>query len=82
MPELIAEDDEAFVAAAARFGNDRSVLSTLRDRLAAQRETSGLFDVRAYAWDFASLLREMDERRRKGRPPEAIVPKERGASMG
>jgi hypothetical protein len=32
--------------------------------------------MRAYAWDFASLLREMAERHRKGHPPAAIVPKE------
>lgn len=82
MPELIAPDDDAFVATAARFGNDRSVLAGLRERLAAQCETSGLFDMRAYAWDFASLLREMDERHRKGLSPEPIVPKERGTRWG
>jgi predicted O-linked N-acetylglucosamine transferase (SPINDLY family) len=81
MPELIAHDDEAFVATAARFGNDRAVLATLRERLAAQRETSGLFDMRACAWDFASLLREMDERHREGASAEPIVPKDRGAPM-
>ncbi len=78
MPELIAADDGAFVATAARFGNDRRALATLRERLAAQRETSGLFDMRAYAWDFAALLREMDDRRRKGRSSEPIVPRETG----
>lgn len=69
MPELIAEDDEAFVAAAARFGNDRAGLATLRERLAAQRASSGLFDMRGCAQDFAALLREMHDRRRTGVPP-------------
>ncbi|MGH8214688.1 MAG: tetratricopeptide repeat protein [Rhodanobacteraceae bacterium] len=73
MPELIAPDDDAFVATAARFGNDRSVLVALRERLAAQRDASGLFDMRAYAWDFATLLRTMDDRRGKGLPPQAIA---------
>lgn len=74
MPELIAEDDDAFVAAAAKFGNDRSVLMALRDRLAAQRASSGLFDMRGYARDFAGLLHELDERHRNGVSPESIAP--------
>jgi predicted O-linked N-acetylglucosamine transferase (SPINDLY family) len=81
MPELIASDDEAFVATASRFGNDRAVLATLRERLAARREASGLFDMRAYAWDFASLLREMDERHRKGLSPGPILPQECGTQV-
>jgi predicted O-linked N-acetylglucosamine transferase (SPINDLY family) len=75
MPELIAHDDEAFVATATRFGNDRPVLATLRERLAAQREASGLFDMRGYARDFAGLLHEMDERHREGVSPEPIGPR-------
>ncbi len=73
MPELIARDDDAFVATAARYGNDRSVLAALHERLAKQRETSGLFDMRAYARDFAALLCEMAERQRKGLPPQTIA---------
>jgi predicted O-linked N-acetylglucosamine transferase (SPINDLY family) len=62
MPELIARDDKAFIDTAIRFGNDRSVLAALRDRLASQRETSGLFDMQAYARDFAALLRRLGGR--------------------
>ena len=76
MPELIVRDDAAFVETAARFGNDRSVLAALRERLETQRETSGLFDMEVYAHDFASLLREMDERHRQGMPPKLIAPPE------
>jgi predicted O-linked N-acetylglucosamine transferase (SPINDLY family) len=79
MPELIAADDDAFVATAARLGNDRPVLAALRDRLAEQREASGLFDMRAYANDFAALLREMHEQHARGEAPGPIVPRERGA---
>lgn len=73
MPELIARDDDAFVATAARLGNDRPVLATMRERLATQREISGLFDMEVYAQDFAALLHKMDERRRKGLPPKPIA---------
>jgi len=57
MPELIARDDKGFIDTAIRFGNDHSVLAALRGRLASQRERSGLFDMQAYAEDFAALLR-------------------------
>ena len=76
MPELIARDDAAFVATAARFGNDRSVLQALHQRLDTQRATSGLFDMELYANDFAMLLREMSDRHRRGLPPQAIAPPE------
>jgi predicted O-linked N-acetylglucosamine transferase (SPINDLY family) len=68
MPELIARDDKAFIDTAIRFGNDRSVLAALHDRLASQRERSGLFDMQAYAKDFAALLHAMQEHRRAGLP--------------
>ncbi|TAN07892.1 MAG: tetratricopeptide repeat protein [Rhodanobacteraceae bacterium] len=73
MPELIARDDKTFVDAAIRYGNDRSVLAALRERLAGLRQTSGLFDMQACARDFAALLRAMDERRRKGMSPQTIA---------
>jgi predicted O-linked N-acetylglucosamine transferase (SPINDLY family) len=76
MPELIARDDKAFIDTAIRFGNDRSVLAALRGRLAAQRERSGLFDMRAYARDFAVLLHEIDDHRRQGMSPKLIAPPE------
>lgn len=72
MPELIARDDDAFVATAVRLGNDRSVRATLREQLATQREISGLFDMEFYARDFAALLGEMDARHRKGTAPKPI----------
>jgi predicted O-linked N-acetylglucosamine transferase (SPINDLY family) len=82
MPELNARDDDAFVAVAARFGNDRSVLAALRARLEAQRDTSGLFDMEVYAHDFAALLRAMDARRRQGLPPKHIAPQEPTRALG
>jgi predicted O-linked N-acetylglucosamine transferase (SPINDLY family) len=73
MPELIAHDDGDFIATAARLGNDRPALAALRERLAIQRDTSELFDMRGYARDFAALLHEMDARRQRGAPPDTIV---------
>src|SRR6185437_6440223 len=73
MPELIARDDKAFIDTAIRFGNDRSVLAALRGRLASQREKSGLFDMQAYAQDFAALLRTMHECFLAGLPPQSIA---------
>lgn len=62
MPELNARDDAAFIETAVRYGNDRSVLAALRERLAVQRQRSGLFDMRAYARDFTALLHAVHER--------------------
>lgn len=80
MPELIARDDKAFIDTAIRFGNDRSVLQALHQRLDVQRAKSGLFDMERYATDFAMLLHEMADRHRRGLPPQAIAPPESARS--
>ncbi|MGH8144965.1 MAG: tetratricopeptide repeat protein [Rhodanobacteraceae bacterium] len=74
LPELIADSDDAFIATAVRLGNDRAALNSVRGHLVWQRETSGLFDMRAYARDFAALLRAMNESHRKGVAPTFIAP--------
>lgn len=73
MPELIARDDATFIATASRYGNDRSVLKAMHERLASQRKLSGLFDMRAYAQDFAALLHAMHERHQRGAAPVHIA---------
>lgn len=62
MPELIARDDDDFIAIATRLGNDRTARAALRERLATQRTVSGLFDMQGYARDFAALLHAMATR--------------------
>jgi predicted O-linked N-acetylglucosamine transferase (SPINDLY family) len=62
MDELNVADDRAFVETAARVGSSAS----LRAEVAGRRASSGLFDMRAFAEDFAALLRRMVERRRNG----------------
>jgi predicted O-linked N-acetylglucosamine transferase (SPINDLY family) len=72
MPELNAADDAAFVETAVRVGRDGAFRAALRARLAERRESSGLFDMRAFARDFALLLQRIAERRRRGLPPADI----------
>jgi predicted O-linked N-acetylglucosamine transferase (SPINDLY family) len=59
MDVLNATDDDAFVAAAIAFGNDRQRLADLRLHLAGRRVASGLFDMQAFARDFAAASRAM-----------------------
>lgn len=72
MPQLNAVDDAAFVAMAARIGNDAPLRTRIRAELRDRRSTSGLFDMQAYAHDFAGLLRRMADRHREGLPPALL----------
>jgi predicted O-linked N-acetylglucosamine transferase (SPINDLY family) len=72
MHELNAVDDDAYVDFAVRVGRDQGVREKLRARLARSRASSGLFDMQAFAADFAGLLRMMAARHRNGLPPAAI----------
>ncbi len=69
MPALNATDDDAFIEAAVRIGRDRAMRDALRAELAERRVASGLFDMRAFAGDFAGLLSRMVERHRRGLDP-------------
>ncbi|HEY6984945.1 MAG TPA: UDP-N-acetylglucosamine-peptide N-acetylglucosaminyltransferase, partial [Rhodanobacteraceae bacterium] len=69
MPGLNAADDVAFVELAARIGRDRAMRDALRAELTERRAQSGLFDMRAFAADFAALLLRMVERHRQGLAP-------------
>jgi predicted O-linked N-acetylglucosamine transferase (SPINDLY family) len=69
MPSLFACDDVAFVETATRAGRDAAFRATLRAEVADRRTSSGLFDMRAFASDFATLLGRIVERRRRGLAP-------------
>jgi predicted O-linked N-acetylglucosamine transferase (SPINDLY family) len=69
MPQLNTADDTAFVELAIRFGHDPALRAALRNELADRRTSSGLFDMPAYAHDFASLLRRIARRHRAGLAP-------------
>jgi predicted O-linked N-acetylglucosamine transferase (SPINDLY family) len=72
LDELMAADDDAYVAIAARLGNDPAARAALRARVADARERAGLFDMRGFARDFAGLLRRMAERDRAGLAPAPL----------
>jgi len=69
LPELICEDDEAFIAMATQLGNDREALATLRWHLANQCTQSPLFDMHGFAADFRRAVHTISARYRIGRPP-------------
>jgi predicted O-linked N-acetylglucosamine transferase (SPINDLY family) len=69
MSSLNAADDDAFVEAAVRVGRDAALRAALRAEVAERRVASGLFDMRAFAADFAALLRRIVERSRNGLAP-------------
>ncbi|MET3651648.1 O-linked N-acetylglucosamine transferase family protein [Dyella japonica] len=69
LPELICEDEEAFIAMATQLGNDREALATLRQHLSQQRTQSSLFDMKGFAGDFRRALQAMSARYRIGRKP-------------
>jgi len=70
MGEMNVESDEAFVALAVRYGLDEAYRAVVRERLAQQIRQSGLFDMRAYAQDFAALLVRMAGHHRAGGIPD------------
>ena len=66
---LNVADDAAFVETAVRVGRDARLRASLRAEVAERRASSGLFDMRAFAGDFATLLGRIVERRRRGLAP-------------
>jgi predicted O-linked N-acetylglucosamine transferase (SPINDLY family) len=69
MLALNAVDDAAFVEIAVRVGRDSDFRAALRAEIAERRSSSGLFDMRAFARDFAALLHRIADRRRRGLAP-------------
>ena len=55
LDEMNVADDESFVATAIALSGDPPRLAALRERLARQRASSGLFDMDGFARDFATL---------------------------
>lgn len=59
MPDLIAEDAADFVRKAIAIATDPAACAALRAELSRRRETSGLFDMDAFADDFVRVLTEL-----------------------
>lgn len=69
VPALNVADDAAFVETAVRIGRDAGMRAALRAEVAERRAAGGLFDMRAFADDFAALLARIVERRQRGFAP-------------
>ncbi len=72
LDELTVADDEAYFAKAVELAHAPERLQTLRARLRDPAVRAQLFDMQAYAHDFAALLERMAERARAGQPPQDI----------
>ncbi|HVZ33338.1 MAG TPA: hypothetical protein VG963_12990, partial [Polyangiaceae bacterium] len=71
LPELVCESAEEFVESAVRYGNDRSALEPLRERLRNQRGNCTLFDMPGLVRSLEGLYAEMwqaQQRRALPRP--------------
>lgn len=72
LPDLVAEDDKAFVELAARIANNPDECRALKARLAENRKTYPLFDSVRFCRHLENAYERMAERARNGLPPEAF----------
>jgi predicted O-linked N-acetylglucosamine transferase (SPINDLY family) len=72
LDELIVDSDEAYVASAIELARQPARLDALRARLRDPSARARLFDIRAYANNFAALLTTIAARARAGQPPQDI----------
>ncbi|MET0331046.1 MAG: tetratricopeptide repeat protein [Dyella sp.] len=66
LPELVAEDEPAFVAMAVHLGSHHEALQLLRQHL--RQRSAALFDMDGYASNFSRAIHAMVARRRSGEP--------------
>ncbi|MGH8031813.1 MAG: UDP-N-acetylglucosamine-peptide N-acetylglucosaminyltransferase, partial [Luteimonas sp.] len=59
LPEMIVDSDAAFIERAVALGRDPAALHALRERVAQARTASGLFDMSAFAADFAAAVHRL-----------------------
>jgi len=72
LDELVVDNDEAYVACAIDLARRPARLDELRARLRDPQARSRLFDIQAYANEFAALLTAIAARARAGQPPQDI----------
>lgn len=72
MPELIARNLAAYRDLAIKLATDAERLGALREKLAGQRLTSGVFDGRTTAKDLESLYDQMWARAAEGMAPDHL----------
>lgn len=78
VPELVRPDLASYEREARALATDPQRLGGLRERIAANRMTSPLFDTLRYARNYEAALETMVQRRRDGRPPAPFAVEDRG----
>jgi predicted O-linked N-acetylglucosamine transferase (SPINDLY family) len=73
LDDLIAADDEDYVHRAIELAREPLRLGALRARIADPSTRARLFDMRAYARDFAELLTRMNDLARRGEAPQDLT---------
>lgn len=68
LPELVTETAESYAAMAHRLCRDRDLLREFRARLAANRSTAPLFDMRRYSRDFEDVVLQAWQQHPAGAP--------------
>lgn len=72
LPELIAADDEDYVARAIALARNPSLYKSIRERLQKERQASPLFDPRLYTARLERAFEMIAERARAGLAPDHI----------
>lgn len=70
LPELATTSTDEYAAVARALATDPARLHKLRDRLAANRRTTPLFDTKGYTHCVERAFAEMHRRQRDGLPPQ------------
>ena len=71
--ELVASDDDDYVRRAIELARQPDRLRDFRERIAEPLRRARLFDMQAYARDFAELLAQMSARHRRGETPQDLA---------
>lgn len=74
LPELITPDLENYYELALKLANNPQELARIKDKLAANRLTTPLFDVHSYTRNLESLFEAMWQTHLAGNAPRAIGP--------
>lgn len=72
LPELVAASQDEYEATAVRLAREPAALGDLRARLARQRTSGHVFDMRRYARHLEAAYREMARRAASGEPPDHL----------
>jgi protein O-GlcNAc transferase len=78
LPELITTSPQEYEALALALARDPARLAALRQRLAANRQTSPLFDIARFTRNLEGAYQQMQERRLAGQPPASLTVEDRG----